>query len=148
MQAIIFTGIQASGKSSYYQQHFFNTHVRISLDLLNTRNKEDLFLQSCFESQSRFVVDNTNPTVAERNKYIALAKGHKYNVIGYFFRTSLESALLRNNKRTGKAKIPEPGVKSCYKKLEIPSYAEGFDQLFMVTLTEKGFITQNWKDEI
>ena len=34
MEAIIFTGIQATGKSTFYKQNFFNSHVRISLDLL------------------------------------------------------------------------------------------------------------------
>jgi hypothetical protein len=59
MEAIIFCGIQASGKTSFYKEHFFKTHIRISLDLLNTRRKENIFLQTCFETQQRFVVDNT-----------------------------------------------------------------------------------------
>ena len=37
MEAIIFTGLQGSGKSSVYRERFFTTHMRISLDL-------DLFL--------------------------------------------------------------------------------------------------------
>lgn len=73
MQAIIFCGIQASGKSTFYQQHFFHTHVRISLDLLRTRYRENLFLDACLRTQQRFVVDNTNPTAVERAKYVALA---------------------------------------------------------------------------
>jgi hypothetical protein len=40
MQAIIFTGIQATGKTSFYAQHFLKTHIRISLDMLHTRNVE------------------------------------------------------------------------------------------------------------
>ncbi len=40
MEMIIFTGIPASGKSSFYKELFFNSHLRISMDLLNTRNKE------------------------------------------------------------------------------------------------------------
>ncbi|MBN1315005.1 MAG: hypothetical protein JXA42_06040 [Anaerolineales bacterium] len=38
MQAVIFIGIQATGKSTFFKERFFNTHVRISLDLLKTRN--------------------------------------------------------------------------------------------------------------
>ncbi|WPQ66349.1 hypothetical protein SIO70_15935 [Chitinophaga sancti] len=66
MEAIIFCGIQASGKSTFYSEHFFNSHARISLDLLNTRNREDIFLHACFSTHMPFVVDNTNPTRAER----------------------------------------------------------------------------------
>lgn len=34
MQAVIFTGLQASGKSAFYRERFFNTHIRINLDIL------------------------------------------------------------------------------------------------------------------
>jgi predicted kinase len=36
MEAIILIGIQASGKSTFFQQQFFATHVRINLDSLKT----------------------------------------------------------------------------------------------------------------
>jgi len=36
MEAVIFTGIQAVGKSTFYKEHFFTTHVRINLDMLKT----------------------------------------------------------------------------------------------------------------
>ena len=68
MQAIIFIGIQATGKSTFYKTNFFNSHIRLSMDLLNTRNKENRFLETCFHTQARFVVDNTNPTSEERKK--------------------------------------------------------------------------------
>ena len=47
MEGVIFIGIQASGKSTFYIENFFDTHVRISMDLLNTRNKELQFLHKC-----------------------------------------------------------------------------------------------------
>ena len=47
MEAIVFVGIQASGKSTFYRERFFATHVRISLDLLRTRHREGRFLQTC-----------------------------------------------------------------------------------------------------
>ena len=37
MEAVIFVGIQGSGKSSYYKERFFRTHFRINLDMLRTR---------------------------------------------------------------------------------------------------------------
>ena len=36
MEAIIFVGLPGSGKSSFYKERFFDSHVRISLDLLKT----------------------------------------------------------------------------------------------------------------
>ncbi len=139
MQAIIFIGIQASGKSTFYKQCFFNTHVRISLDLLRTRHREALFLQTCYKSLMRFVIDNTNPTIIKRQEYIKEAKQHKYRVTGYFFDTSLEEALQRNLNRRGKELISEKGIKATMKKLVIPRIEEGFDELYRVTIDKVGF---------
>ncbi|MFC6998173.1 ATP-binding protein [Rufibacter roseus] len=142
MQAILFTGLQASGKSSFYKQYFFNSHVRISLDLLRTRKRESKFLQLCLQTNTRFVVDNTNPTIEERRKYLALAKEHRYEVIGYFFQTSLAEALARNSEREGKERIKDIGLYDCHKKLTAPSFDEGFDRLFTVQLHNNGFIVE------
>lgn len=80
MEGIIFIGIQASGKSTFYKQHFFNSHVRISLDLLNTRNKENQLLDKCLELHQRVVIDNTNPAKSDRKKYIDKFKQSKFNL--------------------------------------------------------------------
>ena len=39
MQAVIFIGIQGSGKTTFYRDRFFNTHFRINLDMLKTRHR-------------------------------------------------------------------------------------------------------------
>ncbi len=38
MEAVVFCGIQGSGKTSFYRERLLATHVRISLDLLRTRH--------------------------------------------------------------------------------------------------------------
>lgn len=127
---------------------FFNSHVRISLDLLSTRNKEDQFLKTSLATQAAFVVDNTNPTKAERKKYIELAKERKYEIIGYYFDTLLDDALVRNLSREGKEKIPEVGIKGCHRKLELPEYTEGFDKLYIVKSRNMKFHIEEWKYEV
>jgi hypothetical protein len=47
MEAVIFIGLQAAGKSSFYLDRFFNTHIRINLDMLKTRHREQLIFQAC-----------------------------------------------------------------------------------------------------
>ncbi len=142
MEAIIFCGIQASGKTSFYKDHFFKTHLRISLDLLNSRNKEQIFLTTCFATQQRFVIDNTNPTQLARRSYIDQARAYKFKVIGYYFLTSVEEAIARNKNRTGKEHVPIPGIRGTNKKLEPLTFEEGFDQIFHVTLTDSKFIVE------
>ncbi|MDQ3192591.1 MAG: ATP-binding protein [Bacteroidota bacterium] len=140
MEAIIFCGIQGSGKTSFYKEQFLKTHIRISLDMLKTRNKEEQFLALCLSSKQRFVIDNTNPTKEERKKYILLAREHKFKVVGYYFHSDLFDALNRNSQRQGKENIPEVGVRGTFNKLEIPLIDEGFDELFIVELKNNAFV--------
>jgi len=42
MQAVIFMGIQATGKTSFYRERFADTHIRISLDMLRTTQREKI----------------------------------------------------------------------------------------------------------
>jgi predicted kinase len=85
MEAVIFVGIQGAGKSTFYRERFFDTHVRINLDMLKTRHREQLLLQACLAAQQPFVVDNTNPSKEERRRYIAPAQAAGFKIIGYFF---------------------------------------------------------------
>jgi predicted kinase len=139
MEAVIFCGIQGSGKTTFYKQWFFRTHLRLSLDLLHTRNKEKQFLHTCFTTRQRFVVDNTNPTSIDRLRYIQAAKAAKFKLVCYFFETDLNSAIIRNNERTGKERIPIPGIRGTFKKLQPPLYDEGFDQIYIVKTLNGGF---------
>lgn len=148
MEAIIFCGIQASGKSSFFKEYFFSTHMRISLDLLHTRHREKLFLSTCLESGQRFVIDNTNPTRTDRKVYIQAAKQRGFTVVGYYFASRIEEALARNNKREGKARVPDTAIKGTAAKLERLDWAEGFDRLYYVLITQGTFTVSEWKDEV
>jgi predicted kinase len=138
MEAIIFIGIQGSGKSTFYKQELFNSHLRISMDLLNTRNKEQKLLEYAVGVQQRLVIDNTNPKQFDRARYIPLLKSKKYKVIAYFFPPDLERALAWNAQRTGKQKIPEKGVMATFSNLEPPVLAEGFDEIYEIHINESG----------
>lgn len=148
MEAVVFIGIPGSGKSSFFKERFFSTHVRISLDLLKTRHREQRLLDACLGTEQRFVVDNTNPTVEERSKYLTAAKAARYSVVGYYFRSKVEDCLRWNSERPGPERVPEVAVLSTAKKLELPSWDEGFDQLFYVRLEDRRFVVEEWRDEV
>ena len=143
MQIIIFIGIPASGKSSLYKELFFNSHIRISMDLLNTRNKEGKLLQYCFDTQSKMVIDNTNVTKESRQKYIELAQRNKYEIVGYYFESNIQDCLERNKNR--KDSIDDIGVKSKYKELEKPLLEEGFDKIYTVKIIDNQFEISNYE---
>jgi predicted kinase len=149
MEAIIFCGLQASGKTTYYAQHFVKTHFRISLDLLHTRNKEHIFLQACLTTGQAFVVDNTNPAPEDRRRYIEQAKAFRFRVVGYFFYTLPAAAIQRDARRAAKEQIPVPGIYGTYKKLQPLKFNEGFDELFWVEIRESHFVVTSgeWQGE-
>jgi predicted kinase len=149
MEVVVFIGIQATGKSAFYQQRFADTHIRLNLDMLKTRRRERILLKACLEAMQPFVIDNTNVTREARAGYMSQAKAAGVSVIGYYFKSALQSAVERNNQRSGKARIPVRGIVATHRKLELPSYDEGFDQLFYVEIGDDGaFIVKEWGDEV
>lgn len=129
---ILFIGIQAAGKTSFYLQRFLHSHVRISMDLLKTRHREALFIRTCLAVNQRFVIDNTNPTAEERMRYIGLAKQCRFRVVGYFFEPDPEASYERNARREKRHYVPPAGLFGTLKRLQRPSLAEGFDELYVV----------------
>ena len=149
MEAVIFVGIQGSGKSTFFKKRFFDSHIRINLDMLRTRNRERILFEACLEAKQKFVLDNTNLTREEREKYIVTAKSYGFKLTGYYFQTNLEKAIEQNNRRISKAKIPEKGLLGAFKKLQIPNLEEGFDELYYVWVNDVNqFVVENWKNEI
>lgn len=145
MEAILLIGIQASGKTTFYNERFAGTHVRISMDLLRTRNRERERLQKCVEAGKPFVVDNTNPTRAERARYIGPSRAAGYRVIGYFFEPDPKGSYARNEKRDDRTRVPPAGLFGTLKRLERPGRSEGFDELYRVRLPEPGkFAVERW----
>ena len=148
MELVLFTGLQASGKSSFYRERFFRTHVRINLDMLKTRHRERVLLEACLDAKQPLVVDNTNPTAQARAAYIAQARGAGFRVAGYYFGSRASDCLERNALRPEAERVPDKGVLATAKCLELPKIAEGFDELFYVTLTAEGFVVEEWADEV
>ena len=48
-ELIIFVGLQASGKSTYYHTHFAATHVHVSKDLMKNARSRDARQQEMIE---------------------------------------------------------------------------------------------------
>ena len=138
MEAVLFIGIQGAGKSTFYRERFFDTHVRINLDMLKTRYREKVLLSACLLAKQPFVVDNTNARAAERARYIEPARENAFRVHAYFFEPDVRGSIARNARRTGKQAIPVKGVLGTYKRLEPPRREEGFDRIYRVRLTPEG----------
>lgn len=144
-QAIIFIGIQASGKSTFYTRLLSNgTYTHVCLDILHTRNKEEQLLMKCLFEGKSFVVDNTNPEISDRARYIQKAKEYSYHVIGIFFQSVVRDCVRRNEERGNK--VPSTAIASASNKLQMPSRAEGFDELYFARIVNNDFEITTWRE--
>ena len=144
---IIFIGIQGAGKTTYYKQHLSDTCLHVSLDELHTRNKERLLIEDCIRNGRDFVVDNTNPTRSDRERYILPAKNADYRVIGYFFESKLKDCIARNDLREGKKRIDPKAIAATSNCLELPDLSEGFDELYFIAHKGDEMIRKKWRSE-
>ncbi len=132
-EAVIFVGLQGSGKTTYFGRHFAATHTHISRDIQNTPEREKALFRECLCAGRSFVLDNTNATRAIRAPYIREAKAAGFQVIAYYFDTPVRTAIGRNNHRADKKPIPVPAILRAAKGLQAPSLEEGIDEVHVVT---------------
>ncbi|MGH2949003.1 MAG: ATP-binding protein [Solirubrobacteraceae bacterium] len=123
MEAVILCGVQGSGKTTLYRERFVETHARISMDLLRTRHREAEFVRLCLETQMRFVVDNTNPTAADRARYIEPARAAGFKVIGYLVEADVPRSV----------NAPPHAAGMTARRFVRPAPEEGFDELWHAT---------------
>jgi predicted kinase len=152
MELIIFTGLQASGKSSFYRARFAQTHIHVSKDLFRNNSKpsrrQRQLIEEALVAGRSVVVDNTNPTAEDRSELIELARLHDASVVGYYFESKVTECQERNRKREGANRVPDVALFATVKRLECPTRAEGFDQLFFVRLAAPGeFEISDWIEE-
>jgi len=136
MEAVILCGVQGSGKTTLYRDRFLETHARVSLDLLRTRAREAAFLRTCLDTRMPFVVDNTNPTVAERARYVEPARAAGFKLVAYLVEADHAVAAGRNLAR--ERAVPAAGLRDVARRLVRPTPEEGFQELFHATAAPDG----------
>jgi predicted kinase len=142
-ELVIFVGLQASGKSTFFRERFAATHEHVSKDLFrNNRNRnrrQAQLIEASLGAGSPVVVDNTNPTVEDRRPLIELGRRFGARIVGHYFDSTVRQCIERNRLRAGKEKVPDVAIYATAKKLAPPSYAEGFDELSRVRLIDSSF---------
>ena len=145
-------GIPGSGKSTWVKEqikekggiHISRDAIRFSLVKENEPyfSKERLvyrtFIQKSQEaiddlSNDNIYIDATHLSAESRYKLLNKLNLEKIdNVCVVFINTELQVALARNNKRTGREKVPEDVIISMFENLDYPSEKEKLINSFMV----------------
>ncbi len=141
-ECVLFVGLQASGKTSFFRARFASTHAHVSKDNFPNVRRRDArqlaLVDAALAGGRSVVVDNTNASLAERRPVIDLARSLGARVICYYFESTRPESLGRNRRREGKARVPDVAILATAKRLQPPTAAEGFDELHRVHLTDDG----------
>lgn len=145
-KAILFVGIQASGKTTFYRERLKPLgYAHISMDQLHYRKREPSLLDLSIASGVHIVIDNTNPTREDRLRYLPKLKAAGYEVLCYFFQSRVKDCIRRNEERG--TKVPAHAIAATSNKLELPSRQEGFDNIFFVRIGPDGFDVSEFIEE-
>ena len=150
LELVVFVGLQASGKSTFFRERFAASHEHVSKDLFrnyrdrNRRQRE--LIAAALGAGRSVVVDNTNPTVEDREPLIRQGREFGARIVGYSFESEPRECLARNARREGKARVPDVAIYATAKRLVPPSPEEGFDELFCVRINGTGFEVRTLKE--
>jgi len=129
-ELIIMVGFPASGKSYYVNKYIVpQNYDYINQDTLKTVNKCIKMCEISIKQGNSCVIDNTNPNIDKRKKYIDIAKKYGVKCRCIHFITSRELSVHNNNYRnltTDKKLVPTIAYNIYNKKLQEPKEDEGF----------------------
>ena len=141
-ECVVFVGLPASGKTTFFQRRFAATHVHVSKDLwsksVDKNARQARELRAALAAGRPVVVDNTSPAPADRAAVIAAARQYGARVIGFYFAAPTREAIGRNRGRQGAARVPDVAIFTTAKRMVVPDKAEGFDELYRVTILPDG----------
>ncbi|MFI8192314.1 AAA family ATPase [Streptomyces sp. NPDC085946] len=139
----VLVGLQASGKSAFCAQRLRGRYVLVSKDAFprGARRKQERqmrLVEEALAAGRSVAVDNTNPSPEEWDPLVAAGHAHGATVTAYWFPPDLAASLRRNAARTGRARVPEVGVRATHGRLRRPTPAHGFDTVFVVRFDGRG----------
>jgi predicted kinase len=140
-ECVILVGLPGAGKTTFYRQRY-SSHEHISKDALpsagNKQARQEAALRRALAEGRSVIVDNTHVSPADRAAVIAVAREFDARVVGYYIEATTREAVARNEKRTGRAKVPKVAIFTSAKRLVPPAAEEGFDELHTIRVLEDG----------
>ena len=139
LHCIIFCGLAASGKSTFYRNHFKNDYVHVNMDNEKSLSKCVTLAKKCFISKKNCVIDNTNVDKANRAKWIKLCQEHCVIPILFYFQLPLQHIFHNCTYRKlldSSNTVNEVIIYTQNKKIECPTVEE-CENLYIVNFVAK-----------
>lgn len=142
MDLVVLTGLQGSGKSTFYRARFAATHDHVSRDRFRSardpRARQRTLVEAAAREGRPVVVDNTNARREDRAELVALARALGMRPVLYWFPPDVPACLARNARRTGRERVPPVAVLATAKRLAPPDASEGFEAAYEVRALPDG----------
>ena len=139
----MFVGRPASGKSTLRDRYFTpHNYTAVNRDTLGTKEKCVKVANEAIKGGKSVVVDNTNPSKADRKLYIDLATKAGIPARCMYFNVDITLAhhlnMFRQNQSQGeRRRVPEVAYRTYEKNFEKPDSSEGF-----LEIVELDFVPQ------
>jgi predicted kinase len=141
----VLIGLQAAGKTTFYQRHLAATHEHVSKDNWpNARRRERrqlVVVDRLLAEGHDVAVDNTNPSRIDRAGLLEVAARRGAYAVAYWFLPDRAGSLARNAARPDETRVPDVGLFATMGRLVEPSQDEGFDVIRVVRFDGWGGFT-------
>ncbi|XP_056139072.1 bifunctional polynucleotide phosphatase/kinase isoform X1 [Lampris incognitus] len=138
-EVIVAVGFPASGKSTFFYTHIIpKGYVYVNRDMLGSWQKCVSACERALQEGRSVAVDNTNPDLESRKRYVDLAKAAGVSCRCFNFSASLEQAKHNNRFRemvpseTKHPKVNDMVFHSYKKHFVAPSLSEGFSEILHI----------------
>lgn len=136
-EVVVAVGFPGAGKSTFIQEHLVSAgYVHVNRDTLGSWQRCVSSCQAALRQGKRVVIDNTNPDVPSRARYIQCAKDAGVPCRCFNFCATIEQARHNNRFREmtdpSHAPVSDMVMFSYRKQFEPPTLAEGFLEILEI----------------
>ena len=139
-EVILFIGPPASGKTTFYQKHLQpQGYVHINRDTLGSWQKCIAECEKAIELGKSVVIDNTNPDVDSRKRYLTVTEKHTIPARCFVFTSSIAHCKhnnkfreLKNSSNSNYKPVNDIAFNTYSARFTQPDVSEGFTEIVQV----------------